>query len=364
MRLPETPVTGGEIYDFRLIDHLKRKFDSVENISWQPAPRRGPISFIIASLLQNLYLLKQWKNIRSDTVIVEDISQSSDLFLFNTVVRFLRRLTGKRIYLLNVVQQTYSPLMKDEIRRTLTHIEESIFINSSDGIVVNSEFTKRLVEDLLRRDVRRVVAYPGLNVSGLNEGFLRKPTVGASKLLFVGYVTPRKGVDALLRALEILVKDKGMDRLVLNIVGDNVRERALYQELRDYSDKAGLGNKVIFRGRVGESELKDLYRTSDLFVFPSLWEGFGMVLAEAMSYGLPIVTTEAGAIPYLVKDGVNGLLVPPKDPKRLAQTIEKLLNSPELMARFSEANRQVAEQFDWDESFKKVADLVESLGSN
>jgi glycosyltransferase involved in cell wall biosynthesis len=346
------------------MEHLKRRFDIVENISWRPAPRRGPISFIVDSLLQNLLLLKHWKNIRSNTVIVEDISQSSDLFLFNTVVRFLGRLTGKRIYMLNVVQQTYSPLMKDEIRRMLAQIEEFIFINSSDGIVVNSEFTKHLVEDLLRRDVDIVVAYPGLEVSGLDEGFLRKPTVGGSKLLFVGYVTPRKGLDTLLRALEILIKDEGMDRLVLRVVGDNARERALYQELRDYSDKAGLGNNVIFRGRVEESELKDLYRTSDLFVFPSLWEGFGMALAEAMSYGLPIVTTEAGAIPCLIKDGVNGLLVPPKDPRRLAKAIEKLLNSPELMARFSEANRQAAEQFDWDRSFSKVADLVESVGSN
>jgi glycosyltransferase involved in cell wall biosynthesis len=364
MVLPKSPVTGGEIYNFHLIDHLKRTFDSVERVSWQPATRRGPISFIVNSILQNLHLLKYWKSIRSNTVIVEDISQSSDLFLFNVAVRFLRMLSGKKVYLLSIVQQTYSPLMKDEIRRTLTHIEESIFINSSDGIVVNSEFTKHVAEDILWREVQIVVAYPGLNVSGLNEAFLKKPRGGVSQLLFVGYITQRKGVDDLLRSLEILAKEKGMDHLVLNIVGDNIRERALYQELREYSDKAGLGNNVIFRGRVGESELKDLYRTSDLFVFPSYWESFGMVLAEAMSYGLPIVTANAGAIPYLVKDGINGLLVPPKDPQQLAQAIEKLLSSPELMVRFGEANMRVAEQFDWDKSFSKVADLVKSLGSN
>jgi glycosyltransferase involved in cell wall biosynthesis len=363
MRQSKTPVTGGEIYNHELIKHLKRRFD-VENISWQPKPRKGPILFIFNSIFQNLSLLKHWENIKSETVIVEDISQSSDLFLFNAIIRVLRRLTGKRIYLLNVVQLTYSPLMKDELRRMLTHFEESIFINSSDGIVVNSEFTKGLVRDVLWRDVDIVVAYPGLNVSGLNED----PRKGRSmklykerfRMIFVGYVTRRKGVDTLLRALEILVKERGISQWSLDVVGDNVRERGLYQELKDYSDKAGLGDKVIFRGRVDGNELKDLYRNSDIFVFPSLWEGFGMVLAEAMSFGLPIVTTDAGAIPYLVKDGINGFLVPPKDPEKLATAIERLMNSPDLLAKFAQANRQLAAKFDWDKSFSKVADLVDA----
>jgi glycosyltransferase involved in cell wall biosynthesis len=222
----------------------------------------------------------------------------------------------------------------------------------------------------LRKDADIVVAYPGLNVSGLKESSLRRPDRGPerepeddiSQLLFVGYVTPRKGVDTLLKAIEILVKEKGMDHLTLNIVGDNVRERDHYQDLKDYSDKAGLGDKVTFRGRVEEKELKDLYSISKIFVFPSLWEGFGMVLAEAASFGLPIVTTDAGAIPYLIKDGINGLLIPPGDEKKLALAIEKLAKSAEMRAKFSEANRKLAAQFDWDKSFSKVADLVEAQG--
>lgn len=368
MRLPEVPVTGGEIYNFELMKYLINKFPSVENISWQPKPRKGTLRFIVNSLTQNLSLLKHWRHIESSTVIIEDISQSSDLFLFNTLVIVLRRLTGKRIYILTVVQQTYTPLMKDELRRILTLIEETIFINSSDGIVVNSEFTKSLVVNALRRDAKIVVAYPGLNVSGLRESRLgddpqRKPDGGLSQLLFVGYITSRKGVDTLIRAFEILVNENGMDRLILHVVGYTEREKYLYQELRDYSHDAGLEGKVIFHGRVGDRELKDLYRSSDIFVFPSLWEGFGMVLAEAASYGLPIVTTDAGAIPYLIKDGINGILVPPKNPERLALAIKMLLESPELISRFSEANRRLAAQFDWERSFSEVAKLIDEMGS-
>ena len=100
---------------------------------WQR--EEGPVSFIINSLIQNISLLKHWNEIKSGGIVVEDVSQSSELFLFNSILRVLRRLTRKRIYLLTVIQQTYSPLMKDEIRRKLTYFEESIFINSSDGVV-------------------------------------------------------------------------------------------------------------------------------------------------------------------------------------------------------------------------------------
>lgn len=168
----------------------------------------------------------------------------------------------------------------------------------------------------------------------------------------------------MIQALMILINEKGLKDLVLQIVGDTDRDKSFSQNVKGYSREAGLDRYIIFHGRMNDRDMEELYGNSDIFVFQSRWEGFGMALAEAASFGLPIVTTDAGAIPCLIKDGVNGLLVPPKDPERLAQTIEKLLNSPELMARFSEANRQVAEQFDWDESFKKVADLVESLGSN
>jgi glycosyltransferase involved in cell wall biosynthesis len=368
MRLPEAPVTGGEIYNFELRKHLGKKFAYVENISWQLKPSKGTLTFIVNALLQNLSMLKYWRQIESDTVILEDISQSSDLFLFNTLVRVLKKLTGKRIHLLTIVQQIYSPLMNNRLRRMLTFIEEAIFINTSDGIVVNSEFTKILVEEALIRNVKIVVAYPGLNVSGLSvshlrEGPLRKSEGGLTQLLFVGIVKSRKGVDTLIRAFEILVKEDGMERLILHVVGDIEREGSFYQELRDFSEKTGLGDRIIFHGRIEGQELKSLYMTSDIFVFPSLGESFGMVLAEAASFGLPIVTTDAGAIPYLIKDGINGILVSPKDPKKLAIAIKRLLQSPELMSKFGEANKELAAQFDWDKSFSKVADLVDDLGS-
>ena len=89
-----------------------------------------------------------------------------------------------------------------------------------------------------------------------------------------------------------------------------------------------------------------------------------MVLAEAASFGMPIVTTNAGAIPYLIKDGVNGLLVPPGDAKVLAEAIEDLARSPDLRAKFSEANRKLAEEFQWERSLSKIAAFLQGRPTN
>lgn len=361
MRMPEPPVTGGEIYYSRLREYLKVRFAGVENISWQTKPYKGPLRYVIDSVLKNLSLLKHLKGIDSDTIILEDAADSHDLFLFNAATRAVRGILGKRIYIVPVVHHLDSPLIKKKMLKKLKLIEEEIFFNSSDGIVVNSEFTKGFVKDALRREIETVVAYPGLNVSGVGKNLEVKPKCNGIHLLFVGYVTSRKGVDTLIRAFEILVKRRKQDKLVLHIAGDLTRDANFSQQIKDYSEEAGLAEKVIFHGRVSNRELEELYSSSDVFVFPSIWEGFGMVLAEAASYGMPIVTTDAGAIPYLVKDGINGILVPPRDAEKLALAIERLVSSPTLRMQFGKENKRLAEEFDWDKSFSKVAMLLEKL---
>ena len=363
MRLPERPVTGGEIYNYRLDQYLKERFDRVDNISWPNRPHRNAMEFILKSLKQNvsnISLLKCIRDIDGDVVILEDGSQSADLFLFNLLIRALRVGMGKRVRIVSLIHHTYAPLFENKLKRTLMFAVESIFANSLDGIITPSEFTQSLVDRMLKRHIDMLIAHPGLNISGLGGRRIRTDDNNIN-LLFVGYLIPRKGVDTLVKSINILVKNRGHERLTLHVVGDAGRDDIYAQGLREYCKKEGIGDHVIFHGRVSESDLQNLYETSDIFVFPSLWEGFGIVLAEAMSYGLPIVTTNAGAIPYLVKDGQNGFLVPPQDPEKLAQSIEKLVASPELRAEFGEVNRKAAAEFSWERSFAEIEKFFDRL---
>ena len=361
MRLPEPPITGGEIYYIKLRDHLKNHFSSVENISWQMKPYKGPITYLMESILMNFTLLRHIKGMDSKTIILEDMDDSQDLFIFNAITRAIRRLLRKEIYIVPVIQLRESDLIKNRLLRSLKLLEESIFFNSSDGIVVNSRFTCESVKGTLRRKIDMVIAYPGLNVSGLGKKIAARCPGQVLHLLFVGYITSRKGVDVLIRATEILIKERGMENTILHIVGNTEIDKNYFQAIKKYSQNAAIDQHIIFHGWVDNREIEELYLTADIFVFPSLMEGFGMVLAEAASYGLPIVTTDAGAIPYLIKDGVNGILVPPGDANSLALAIEHLAASPDLREKFSQANRKLAEKFQWERSLSKITAFLKKL---
>ena len=361
MRLPEPPITGGEIYYIKLRDHLKNHFASVENISWQMKPYKGPITYLMESILMNFTLLRHIKGMDSKTIILEDMDDSQDLFIFNAITRSIRRLLRKEIYIVPVIQLRESDLIKNRLLRSLKLLEERIFFNSSDGIVVNSRFTCESVKGTLWRTVDMVIAYPGLNVSGLDKKIEARSPGQVLHLLFVGYVTSRKGVDVLIRATEILIKERGMENTILHIVGNTEIDKKYFQEIKIFPQHAAIDQHIIFHGWVDNREIEELYLTADIFVFPSLMEGFGMVLAEAASYGLPIVTTDAGAIPYLIKDGVNGILVPPGDANSLALAIEHLAASPDLREKFSQANRKLAEKFQWEWSLSKITAFLKKL---
>jgi glycosyltransferase involved in cell wall biosynthesis len=97
------------------------------------------------------------------------------------------------------------------------------------------------------------------------------------------------------------------------------------------------------------------YAKADLFVLPSRRESFGLVLAEAMAAGLPVIATQVGAIPEVVKDGETGILVPPEDPSALANAVSDLLDHPRVMKDMGTRGRERAEKhFTWDKVAQRV----------
>jgi len=358
MPLCEHPITGGEIYNRKLHDYLGSRYTKVKNITWQIKPHHTKLQFFLNSMEQNLSLLKLLGQLEGRTIIIEDISSSSDLFLFNLIIKYAKWLLDKKIRVIPIVHHVYAPLLEGGLKRSLKLQEERIFLNSADGIIVNSEFTKNSIESLIHNSIDMVVAYPGLNVSSIARITEIVKDKENLHLLFVGYITPRKGVDTLIDSLRVLVKDYGIHNLILDLVGDTTRDPSFFREILRRCESTGIMDKVRIHGRVASDELEMLYAMADIFVFPSIWEGFGMVLIEAMYNRLPIVTTNAGAIPYLVKDGKNGILVPVRDTEKLANSIKRLIESPELRRSFAESNFQLAIKFNWNESFSKIESFL------
>jgi phosphatidyl-myo-inositol alpha-mannosyltransferase len=164
---------------------------------------------------------------------------------------------------------------------------------------------------------------------------------GTPNLLFVGRHEPRKGLLDLLKAQRFLRKTGYGTRLL--IVGTGPQER----EARRYVATRGLQG-VVFLGRVSDAEKAQLYRTADVFVSPATGgESFGIVLLEAMAAGTPIVCSDIHGYKGVVRRGREGLLVPPRDPKALAQAIARLLDDKGLARQMGEAGQVRAADFSW-----------------
>jgi len=181
--------------------------------------------------------------------------------------------------------------------------------------------------------------------------------VGRGKVvLFVGALTQwhrYKGLDVLIQAMAMM-RDQMPDTKLL-IVGAGELET----EYRQLVSQHGLTNRVVFAGNVPDDEVPRYYASSDLLVLSSKdrSEGFGLTILEANATGKPAIGTMVGGIPSVIRDGYNGLLVPPNDPSALAEAIKRVLGDDELIKRMGINGRTVAERHDWS----IVAEQTEEL---
>lgn len=172
-------------------------------------------------------------------------------------------------------------------------------------------------------------------------------------LLFLGRLEPRKGLTQLIRAF-VLLKTELPD-LRLYVVGDGP-EREEAQALVSGS----LRTDVVFLGRVTDEELPRFFRSCDVYVSPALsGESFGIVLIEAMAAGRPVVASDIPGHRSVVRDGVNGCLVPPGDPPALASAIRALFDNPALAKALADEGRAGVADYDWSAVAERVRAVYE-----
>jgi glycosyltransferase involved in cell wall biosynthesis len=175
---------------------------------------------------------------------------------------------------------------------------------------------------------------------------------------FVKHLLPKYGPEYLLRAIPIVREKKGNIRLLM------IGEGALRQELENLTKDLRIQDIVSFCGPVEHEKVPYYLAQMNIFVMPSVYESetFGIAAIEAQAMGVPVIATKVGGIPEAVKDGITGILVPPRDPKSIAEAILKLISDKSLMESMScEGPRFVAENFDWQKNAGRVEELYESL---
>jgi glycosyltransferase involved in cell wall biosynthesis len=336
----DTP-TGGYGYDRQLLAHLPGQGIPVTYVAL-------PGSFPLASVPDlglTGYLLNQTPE--DAVIMVDGLAFGS---MTEIVLKDIRR---------TFVALVHHPLaletgLSDRMRRALAASERSALARAAHVVVTSPITARTLVADYDVPESRITVALPGTDPAprALGSGTGRR-------LLCVGTVSPRKAYDVLARALAGLTdRDWHVD-----VAGEIDRVPGEYDRVSAIVRDLGLEDRVSFIGVLDRPRLDAAYAASDVFVMPSLYEGYGMVLAEAMARGLPIVCTTGGAAAETVPDGA-GLKVPPGDADALREALARVLDDASLRASLADASWRAGQSLPtWTDTARAVADVVRRVAN-
>lgn len=228
--------------------------------------------------------------------------------------------------------------LRDKLLPTLTHLV--------DGVITVSHFSRQLLTNKPYPSHKIAVVHNGIDLDEFNylsekttEKIERTAPAEPDRFTigYLGRLEPHKGIDDLLHATALLLPIQ--PNLHVEISGDGP-ERPSLEAL---AQALGIANHVHFLGRVPNAA--NFLRQLDIFVLPSRFEAFGLVAAEAMAVGTPVIVTNAGGLPEVVADGQTGLVVPVDNRPALAQAIGQLAAQPTLRQQLIQAGKQHSQTY-------------------
>jgi glycosyltransferase involved in cell wall biosynthesis len=175
-------------------------------------------------------------------------------------------------------------------------------------------------------------------------------------VLYAGNIKPHKNLERLIEAFHTLRKSSAFESTKLLIIGDEISK---YATLRRAVHRYKLHKHVRFLGFVSDKTLACLYRLAGVFVFPSLYEGFGLPPLEAMASGTPVITSNVSSLPEVVGDAA--LLIDPYEPDAIADAMRRVLTEPALAAGLRERGLVRVRDFSWERSVRRVRQIYDEV---
>jgi glycosyltransferase involved in cell wall biosynthesis len=254
-----------------------------------------------------------------------------------------------------------------ETMKWLSRLYWSYFLTKSikkaDKIIVPSRSTSTALQQVFSISSDRIVI---IEASCPERFFYRKPleVIEATKrrynikgkyILTVGTLEPRKNITTLLEAFSIVKKELAIQLVIVGRRG--WLDQAIYKKIKELS----INEDVVFTGYVLDEDLPALYQGAEVFVFPSLYEGFGLPPLEAMASGTPVVASNSSSIPEVVGDA--GILVDPRDIEGFAYAIVKLCTDASYRAMLSTKGQQRAHHFTLERMGEKMVEVYREVSS-
>jgi glycosyltransferase involved in cell wall biosynthesis len=338
---PLTTLTGGSVYDRRVIEGLRQRhwaIDVIEIDGEFPHPSLPAID-------------------RTDQCLAK-LPDGTPTVIDGLILSVVPDLIARHSQRLPIVGLVHLPLADDrslnvETARDYASGERRALQRALKVVVTGRKSVARLAQYGLDSTQIDVIE-PGTDEMPIARGSLGS---GAIRLLCVANVTAGKGHDILLRALARL-RDHPWS---LECVGSLSRDAATVAHVRAIVRDEELEGRVIFAGELDRDELACAYDRADLFVLATRYETYGMAVAEALAHALPVISTATGAIPHLLSDGA-GLLAAPNNERDFWIVLSQALRDESLRSRLRErALRARARMRRWDAVVEQFAQVLESV---
>lgn len=319
-------LTGGYVYDARIVEALRATGWSIDVIGLEG---RFPEPDAVASHALDCALTA--------------LADGSRAVIDGLAMGGLPAIVERHASRLSITALVHHPLA-DETglgapEQQRFRVSETRALAAATSVIVTSIHTARRLRDFDVPADKIAVVEPGVETGPLASG----DGSGTPRLLCIATVTPRKGQDLLVEALA------GLTALPwrCDLIGALDRADAYVAKVREAIAEHQLGERVRLLGSQPAERLGEHYRQADLFVLPSHYEGYGMVVTEALAHGLPVVTTTGGALAHTLPD-TAGIKVPPGDVAALRHALERMLEEPETYQRFRAGARTCRETLtDW-----------------
>ncbi|MFA4016258.1 MAG: hypothetical protein RUDDFDWM_001361 [Candidatus Fervidibacterota bacterium] len=249
--------------------------------------------------------------------------------------------------------------------RMLLNIFIPITVRLADAIITDSKASMDDIVSFFSVPPNKVHVIP----LGVSEVFFERPRkeeceavlsrygLKSGYALYLGVVQPRKNLHRLVAAVSLL-RNFGMWRSDWELVIAG-KLGWHYEHLMKAVCELGLGDVVKFIGYVEDEHLRHIYACARVFIYPSLWEGFGLPVVEAMACGTPVITSNVGALKEIAEGAA--LLVDPYDVTSLAEAIHTLMSDDELCEKLSKAGRERAVRFTWRRTAEMTASVYEAV---
>jgi len=344
------PITGGEFYNEVLLNGAERANLMVEK--WEGIPFDDINNRILRILKTNfIYFVKILKLSKNDILFVD-----TD-FCFRYVLALIWARSVKKVRIIGMLHLYCHLMDRGLISKYLYLFFERFISKRFDYLIVNSRFSLASFSKLSNREIPYTIVEP---YSKEKRSLTSKKVAfypGKLKLLQVGTVEHRKNVlNSMIAASKLKVP------FSFDFVGHHYADK-YFQRAKSFVATNALQNKIFFRGKADRIELEKYYLQSTIFILVSRLESYGMVYAEAMQYGLPIVGSITGAVPELVIDGENGYLCDPENPEQIADAIMKLTDK-DNWERISNNNfKKSAELMDKETFLEKSTELFTKIST-